>query len=168
MPLPRLKFHPPKRWRHTALFLFTFFLWLATGWLTLGHRENDLVIGLYRGQLNITRLDTAVIGRSTFVGADVFADRWFARLDHFQLRPAPLSTTPGPYSVWSIRLALWPLCVLALIPAAYSWRHIIVPLPPLVPGRCDRCGYDRSCLNPDALCPECSRSPRAAQRERWR
>ncbi|MGH7133179.1 MAG: hypothetical protein ACREJO_14695 [Phycisphaerales bacterium] len=167
MPLPRLKFHPPKHWRYTALFILTFALWLASGFITLGHRQDDTVVGLYRGQFNITRLDTTAIGRSTFVDADTFSDRWFARLDPFHLRPAVISTRPGPYSAWSLRLALWPLCALALIPAAYSWRHIIVPLPPLRTGRCDRCGYDRSRLSPETLCPECSRSPRAAERERW-
>ena len=58
---------------------------------------------------------------------------------------------PGNWAYCWVYIPLWLLFPVAAVPAAVLWRRSMR----LVDGVCSRCGYDRTGLREDALCPEC-------------
>jgi hypothetical protein len=74
----------------------------------------------------------------------------------FHLVDFELNMSPRIYSQgWVIRMPAWPMVLAASTVGGWFWRKEILIGRRRREGLCLACGYDRSSLAADAVCPEC-------------
>jgi ribosomal protein S14 len=171
-PHPRIR--KTVKWGGAAAVLLLATLWLGSGWVWIG---NDAASpspswgdrsrwgwgwwSLTIGRFNVGQRDRPPSNfddHSNFLWLPRYGLRWGVVWERSFVRMSP---TMGTWE-WKLQLPLWIPTLLALIPASAAWWLDRRSHRRRIANQCQRCGYDRSGLLADAVCPECGSALRQA------
>jgi hypothetical protein len=132
------------KWVGTVACLLVAATFLLSGWWLVDLQHGRVFVGLGMGGLNVA---DAKQRRQHYFRCDVqrhkYGFRFWNSVGRMPSQPRELG--------FSMKLPLWVLFVVAVIPTWCLWwsdRH------PFTPGHCQKCGYDLT-GNVSGRCPEC-------------
>jgi hypothetical protein len=143
-PHPRIR--KTVKWGGAVVSVVLLVVWVGSGWWYAKWGGSDWSVVLTPGSISLT--DYGKLVPPEFHG-------WACGAHHFQFPWQWSFQTERGGGYHGYFVPLWALAFACILPAAIAWRLDILARRRARIGFCPKCGYNRTGLAPQAVCPEC-------------